>query len=73
MSNKKAFVSGIAAVFGIYIALGVVTEIVENRVIRYLQNDGIISVDIIKFKNKNEHKDAKDAKNVAKKAEKEES
>lgn len=62
MSNKRAFLSGIAAVFGVYIAMGVVAEIVENRVIRHLNNDIIVvdGVIIKKSINKNNKKDAKE-------------
>lgn len=62
MSNKRAFLSGIAAVFGVYIAIGVVAEIVENRVIRHLNNDIIVVDGIIVKKSvtKSSKKDAKE-------------
>ena len=52
----------IAAVFGVYIAMGVVAEIVENRVIRHLNNDIIVVDGIIVKKSvtKSSKKDAKE-------------
>lgn len=58
MSNKRAFVLGIATVFGIYVAMSVVAEIVENRVIRYLKNDNFVVGGVI-VKNINGNKNAK--------------
>ena len=70
MSNKRAFLSGIAAVFGVYIAMGVVAEIVENRVIRHLNND-IIVVDGIIVKKSVTKSVTKSSKKTQKKNEKE--
>ena len=59
MSNKRAFAYGIATAFGINIALNIISDIVEKRVLRYMQKYGIyVGVGIMK--NANNNKDAKE-------------